>query len=156
LAALELIATGESRLTRVHGLDDALAGIADGGLLLALLAIGLPLVLLDRDLPESVQRVAELTVGLVIVVLALRLLVRWRRGYLHAHPHDHADGVRHSHPHVHEHPRDEPHPRLHDHAHGDRGYAIARGPAARGVQRLVPVLATASLAFGAWYAAGAL
>jgi ABC-type nickel/cobalt efflux system permease component RcnA len=249
----------------VHGLDDALAGIGDGGLLLALLAalllglrhatdpdhltavstlvlsdergrarrasllglcwglghattllaIGLPLVILDGELPASVQRVAELAVGLAIVALALRLLVRWRRGYLHTHSHDHVDGVSHSHPHVHEHPRDEPHPRRHDHAHGDElgrtplesygvglvhgvggsagvgillvgsigggaeaalalvlfaaasalsmalvsagfGYALGLGPAARAAQRLVPVLGTASLAFGAWYAAGAL
>jgi hypothetical protein len=33
--------------------------------------------------------------------VAVRLLVRWRRGYLHVHVHSH-DGASHAHPHVHE------------------------------------------------------
>ncbi len=94
-----------------------------------LLAIGLPLVLLERDLPPAVAHLAELVVGLVIVALAVRLLVRWRRGYLHVHVHEHADGVLHAHPHVHEHPRDEGHPAAHagghDHSHAE---AFGRTP----------------------------
>lgn len=35
------------------------------------------------------------------------------------------------------------------------GYALARGPVARRVNSLIPVLALASLAFGAWYALAA-
>jgi ABC-type nickel/cobalt efflux system permease component RcnA len=252
----------------VSGLDDAIAGLGNGGVLLALiaavllglrhatdpdhltavsslvlsdeqgkarrasllglcwglghattlLAIGLPLVLLDRDLPATIERGAELAVGLVIVALALRLLVRWRRGYLHVHPHEH-DGVRHAHPHVHEHPRGERHPAPHEeghsHSHAERigrtplesygvgaihgvggsagvgilliggisgggeaalalllfasasalsmalvsggfGYALTLGPANRALERLVPLLASLSLLFGAWYAAAAL
>jgi hypothetical protein len=36
----------------------------------------------------------------VIVYLAVRMLVRWRRGFFHVHEHDHG-GSRHSHVHAH-------------------------------------------------------
>lgn len=65
-------------------------------------AFGLPVVLFQAHLPEIVHRSAEGLIGLLIVALAVRLLVRWRRGYFHAHPHEHGP-VRHAHPHVHEH-----------------------------------------------------
>lgn len=64
--------------------------------------LGLPIVLFQRYLPEAVHRVAEGVIGLLIIALALRLLVRWHRGYFHAHPHAHG-ALRHVHPHVHEH-----------------------------------------------------
>jgi hypothetical protein len=63
--------------------------------------IGLPVVLWGDALPGWAQTTAELLVAAVIVALAVRLLVRWRRGYFHAHAHEH-DGVSHVHPHVHE------------------------------------------------------
>jgi ABC-type nickel/cobalt efflux system permease component RcnA len=91
----------------------ATLGVAWGaGHAIALLALGLPFVLWGDALPERVQQGAELVVGLLIVGLALRLLVRWRRGYFHVHPHRHGDVV-HAHPHVHEHA----HEREHEHAH---------------------------------------
>ena len=62
---------------------------------------GLPIVLFRAHLPEMIQRGAEAVIGLLIAGLAIRLLVRWRRGYFHAHSHAHG-GVRHAHPHVHE------------------------------------------------------
>ncbi len=77
-------------------------GLAWGaGHALTLLALGLPFVLWGDALPERVQQVAEIAIGLLIVGLAVRLLVRWRRGYFHVHPHRHGDVV-HAHPHVHE------------------------------------------------------
>jgi ABC-type nickel/cobalt efflux system permease component RcnA len=76
--------------------------------------IGLPVVLADLALPEGAQRALEAAVGVVIVVLAARLLVRWRRGYLHVHAHAH-DGVTHAHPHAHER---EHQAGGHDHPHG--------------------------------------
>ncbi|UGS37004.1 HoxN/HupN/NixA family nickel/cobalt transporter [Capillimicrobium parvum] len=93
-----------------------------------LLLLGLPLVLLHGELPPAVERLAEAMVGAVIVLLAIRLLVRWKRGYLHLHPHVHGE-VRHVHPHVHEHPRDAPHPAEHghEHAHQER---LGRSPLA--------------------------
>jgi hypothetical protein len=125
-------------------------------------------------------------VGLVVVLLAAWLLVRWRRGVFHSHAH--AAAVRLRSP-------------LQAFAigllHGvggsagigvlllasihDRPVAVAAlglfaactavsmaalstgfgltlssGPVRRSFHRLAPVLGTASLAFGAWYALGAL
>jgi ABC-type nickel/cobalt efflux system permease component RcnA len=77
-------------------------GLAWGaGHALTLLALGLPFVLWGDALPERIQQLAEIAIGLLIVGLGLRLLVRWRRGYFHVHPHRHGDVV-HAHPHVHE------------------------------------------------------
>jgi ABC-type nickel/cobalt efflux system permease component RcnA len=65
-----------------------------------LVLIGLPLVLLGRYLPERVQEAAEVAIGLIIVVLAVRLLVRWHRGTFHAHEHIHEGGEPHRHLHA--------------------------------------------------------
>jgi high-affinity nickel permease len=177
-------------------------------------AFGLPIVLFHAYLPEGIQRAAEAVIGLVIVALALRLLVRWRRGYFHAHSHVHGD-LRHAHPHVHEGSRASHAPQAHGHPHAEGmgrtplaaygiglvhgiggsamvgllvvgaaanralgvlalllfaagtavsmalvssafGYALARGPVARLVGPLMPLVGVASLGFGVWYAAGAI
>ena len=174
-----------------------------------LLAFGLPVVLFRRYLPESLLRAAEVAIGVVIIVLALRLLLRWARGYFHSHPHSHG-AVRHSHPHVHEGRQAKHAPAGHTHAHAEAlgrsplaaygiglvhglggsagvgilvvgaassqvqgvvalllfaagtavsmalvsstfGYALARGPVARRITAVVPLLGLVSLAFGAWY-----
>jgi ABC-type nickel/cobalt efflux system permease component RcnA len=74
-----------------------------------LVAFGLPIVLLHAYLPDPVQRGAEALVGLMIMFLAGRLLVRWRRGHFHVHAHRHGDlEHRHLHPH---------HGHGHDHQH---------------------------------------
>jgi cytochrome c biogenesis protein CcdA len=122
-------ATDPDHLTAVASLalDDAggrrgrpwRLGLAWGaGHAVTLLACGLPAVLLGRWLPEGVRRAAEAAVGALIVLLAVRLLVRWRRGALHLHRHRHGDRV-HSHPHAHRrlHPqRDAAAPHAHPHA----------------------------------------
>jgi hypothetical protein len=59
-----------------------------------LFAFGLPIVLLNSALPQPVRQAAETAIGLVIVYLALRLLVRWRSGQLRIHAHPDAHGVR--------------------------------------------------------------
>jgi len=64
-------------------------------------------------LPDVVERSAEALIGVIIVALAARLLVRWRRGAYHVHLHAH-DG--HSHAHVHSHA----HETGHGHAHAVR------------------------------------
>ena len=66
-----------------------------------LFGFGLPVVLAVPFLPGGIQGMAEVAVGAVIALLSIRLLVRWKRGYFHAHAHEHG-GVRHAHPHVHE------------------------------------------------------
>lgn len=107
-AVSTLILADERAATRRAGR----LGIAWGlGHAVTLLALGLPLVLFGRHLPDAVHRGAEAAVGLVIVGLAARLLVRWRRGAFHAHPHAHGEAV-HAHPHAHE-------GTGHDHAHAE-------------------------------------
>lgn len=96
-------------------------GLAWGaGHAVTLVVLGLPVVLFNDVLPDWAQRTTEGLIGLVIVALACRLLVRWRRGYFHAHPHEH-DGTAHAHPHVHEHAAEDGHARAHahDHAHAE-------------------------------------
>ncbi len=66
-----------------------------------LVLVGMPLVLLGQYLPEKVQQAAEVAIGVIIVILAVRLLVRWRRGVFHAHAHAHADSPPHRHLHSH-------------------------------------------------------
>jgi ABC-type nickel/cobalt efflux system permease component RcnA len=174
-----------------------------------LVVVGLPLVLLGQYLPERVAQAAELTIGIIIVVLAVRLLLRWRRGVFHAHAHSHESGETHRHLHSHE---SAP---VHKHAHNVHGLrtplsaygvglvhgiggsggitllllstieepsqavvallifaagtavsmallssafglAIAAGPLARNFERVAPALGVLAVAFGIWYAAGAL
>lgn len=105
----------------------SLLGLAWGlGHATTLFLFGLPVILFRRYLPEAVQSGAELVIGLVILVLALRLLLRWRRGAFHTHLHTH--GVaRHAHPHVHELRPRESHGEAHRHAHAE---ALGRSPLA--------------------------
>jgi high-affinity nickel permease len=62
-----------------------------------LVALGIPILLAQRYLPERLQQGAETVVAGLIVFLGLRLIVRWRHGYFdfHAHPHE-EQGHRHS------------------------------------------------------------
>jgi len=177
-------------------------------------AFGLPIVLFRAYLPDPIRRAAEVVIGLVIVALAVRLLIRWRRGCFHAHSHTHGD-LHHAHPHVHEGVSASHTRQAHAHPHAEGmgrspmaaygvglvhgiggsamvgllvvgaaanrtlgvvalvlfaagtavsmaivssafGYALARGPVARLVGPLMPVVGVASLAFGMWYATGAV
>jgi len=122
-----------------------------------LLLLGLPVVLFNEAIPGWAQRAAEALIGVVIMALAMRLLVRWRRGSFHAHPHEHDAGRRHEHPHYH--PSDEPHvERAHRHAHEERlgrtplaAYGIgtlhgAGGSAGAGILLVATVPGTAAAA----------
>jgi ABC-type nickel/cobalt efflux system permease component RcnA len=106
LAAVStLVAGGRDQVTRRAGE----LGLAWGlGHAVTLFAFGLPILLLDSFLPERVQQGAETAIAVVIVFLAVRLLLRWRRGdFDHAHAHTHG-GDEHSHAHLshgHRHPR---------------------------------------------------
>jgi high-affinity nickel permease len=60
-----------------------------------LVAFGVPILLAERYLPETVQRGAETAVAALIVFLAVRLLVRWRHG---SFARSGADGDDHRHP----------------------------------------------------------
>ena len=73
-----------------------------------LLAIGLPLILLRSEFPGWLSSGAEKAVGVVILVLAARVLAKWGRGdyraarHAHSGPqtdHRHLSGPEHSHRH---------------------------------------------------------
>ena len=205
-AVTTLIASEEEhKKARKAGLMGLLWGLGHGT---TLVILGLPLIFFNRFLPEPVQQAAETLIGVIIMLLAVRLLLRWRRGLYHAHAHTHAGAP--SHRHVHSHREDE----AHEHAHAvphrtplsaygiglvhgiggsggltllllstisDRtdaaaalllfaagtaismallstafGLAIAGGPIGRHFERVAPVLGVLGMAFGAWYALGAL
>jgi ABC-type nickel/cobalt efflux system permease component RcnA len=63
---------------------------------LTLLLVGLPLIALKERLPAWLERAAETGVGLVILLLAVRVLVKWVGGDYRAGPHRH-----HEHDHRH-------------------------------------------------------
>jgi cytochrome c biogenesis protein CcdA len=207
LAALTtLLASEEERhQVRKAGIMGFLWGLGHGT---TLVLIGLPLVLLNQYLPEVVGKIAEVAIGCIIVLLAIRLLVRWRRGLYHVHIHAHDVGEAHRH--VHSHAQDESHGHAHSiprrtplasygvglvHGIGGSGgltlllistisnkaqatgalllfaagsavsmallstafgLVIAGGPIARNFERVAPVLGVLSMAFGVWYALGAL
>src|SRR3954466_3066358 len=89
-AVTTLIATGRDRAAR----SAARLGLAWGlGHATSLFAFGLPIVVAETYLPEPVQQAAETSVGVMIALLALWLLVRWRRGLFHLH---HGTGLTHA------------------------------------------------------------
>src|SRR6185312_15972500 len=82
LAAVTTLVTnrrgGATRLGLTWGLGHAAS----------LVVVGVPIVLWKAYLPAPVEESAEVTIGLVIVALALWLLLRWRRGaFVHDHAH---------------------------------------------------------------------
>jgi high-affinity nickel permease len=90
-AVTTLVASGRERAARSAGE----LGLAWGlGHAATLFAFGLPILLLNSFLPQPLQQAAEAAIGFVIIYLALRLLVRWRRGELRFHAHPHAHGTR--------------------------------------------------------------
>jgi cytochrome c biogenesis protein CcdA len=87
-AVSTLVASGQEHAAR----SAARLGLAWGaGHATSLFVFGLPVVLYRAYLPAAVQAGAETAVGIVIVVLAVMLLARWRRGLFaddaHAHAH---------------------------------------------------------------------
>jgi ABC-type nickel/cobalt efflux system permease component RcnA len=97
-AVTTLIASEEQARIRKATSIGLLWGLGHGT---TLIAVGLPLVLLGQYLPQKVGQAAEVAIGAIIVVLAVRLLVRWRRGVFHAHAHSHDGGETHRHLHSH-------------------------------------------------------
>jgi ABC-type nickel/cobalt efflux system permease component RcnA len=68
----------------------------------ALIVIGVPLILFKSEMPSSIEHWAETAVGIVILLLALRIVVKWVRGDFRAgrHPHQLPSGPE-SHRHLH-------------------------------------------------------
>ena len=154
----------------------------------SLFVFGLPIVLWSSYVPEALQEAAEVTVGLMIMALAARLLLRWRQGWFDRarRPHGHGGAGRS--------------PlqaygiglvhgmggsagvgvlllaAIPDHVEGVAalvlfafftavsmamasttfGYTLSRESVLRRYVAVAPALGALSLAFGAWYALGAL
>jgi ABC-type nickel/cobalt efflux system permease component RcnA len=118
LAAMTtLIASGRNRAARSAARLGFAWGLGHGT---TLFIFGLPIVLFDKYLPERGLQLAETAIAVVIVYLAVRLLVRWRRGAFHAHAHAHNGS-----PHVHLHEHAES--RAHAHEHRTRSPLGAYG-----------------------------
>lgn len=80
LTAVSTLIAGEGRTAGVR--QARRLGLAwGGGHALTLCVLGMPIVLFDAYLPAKVATLAECAIGLLIVALALRVLMRWRRGY---------------------------------------------------------------------------
>jgi high-affinity nickel permease len=98
LAAMTtLIASGRERAARAAARLGFAWGLGHGT---TLFVFGLPVVLFEKYLPERALQLAETAIAAVIVLLAVRLLLRWRRGFFHAHEHAH-ETARHTHLHAH-------------------------------------------------------
>ncbi len=61
-----------------------------------LLVIGLPLIAWKSQVPAWIEQGAEVGIGLIILVLAARVLVKWARGDYRAGPHHHHDHHHHA------------------------------------------------------------
>jgi hypothetical protein len=86
LTAVSTLVAGEGADRRGAGR----LGLAWGlGHATTLFVFGLPIVLYRSYLPDAVQTGAETLIGVVIVALALRLLVRWRASRRAIAPHAH-------------------------------------------------------------------
>lgn len=109
LAAVSALVAGDGAGGRRAGLLGLAWGAGHG---VTITLFGIPIVLLDAYLPEPVQVGTEMLIGILIMVLSVRLLLRWRQGRFHAHEHRHGD---HRHTHLHPHPqaREE----THEHSH---------------------------------------
>ena len=92
LAAVStLISSGRERTIRAAAHLGLAWGL---GHATTLFAFGLPIVLYRAYLPGPVQEGAETAVGIVIVALAAWLLLRWHRGVFHPHAHGEPRSVR--------------------------------------------------------------
>ncbi len=65
----------------------------------ALIVLGVPLIVLKTEMPAWIENAAERTIGVVILALAARVIVKWVRGdyRARAHTHDDAEADGHAH-----------------------------------------------------------
>ncbi len=97
-AVTAFVAGGEEGNARTGARLGFAWGVGHG---LTLIALGTPLILFGHALPARAERAAEVLIGLVIIGLAVRLLLRCRAGAFHVHAHTHEGRVHHAHLHSH-------------------------------------------------------
>ena len=86
LAAMTTLAPSEPGASRAAWLGASWGA----GHALTLFTFGLPIVLFNAFLPDRLQQGAETVVGLMIIGLAVWLIVRWQRGDFRAGSHTHS------------------------------------------------------------------
>jgi len=91
LVAVTSLVAAEDGDTRKAARLGAWWGIGHSG---ALVAIGIPLIAFKTELPAWLESGAEKTIGIVILVLAARVIYKWARGDYRATAHAHDDGHR--------------------------------------------------------------
>jgi ABC-type nickel/cobalt efflux system permease component RcnA len=128
-AVTALVAGGSEENRRAGVRLGFVWGVGHG---LTLIALGTPLILVGHALPAWTERTAEALIGVVIIGLAVRLLLRWRAGAFHVHEHTHEGRVRHAHVHSHAGSEDHLHPHLRRSAFGILGIGIAHGAGGSG------------------------
>jgi hypothetical protein len=89
LVAVTSLVAAEDGDTRKAARLGAWWGIGHAG---ALVAIGIPLIVFKTELPGSLESGAEKAIGVVILVLAARVICKWARGDYRATAHAHDDG----------------------------------------------------------------
>jgi ABC-type nickel/cobalt efflux system permease component RcnA len=89
LVAVTSLVASEGGDARRAGRLGAWWGLGHAGVLLV---IGLPLIFFKSSLPKWLESGAEKAVGVVILALAARVIVKWVRGDYRASPHAHDAG----------------------------------------------------------------
>jgi high-affinity nickel permease len=89
LVAVTSLVAAEDGDTRKAARLGAWWGIGHAG---ALLAIGIPLIAFKTELPAWLETGAEKAIGVVILVLAARVIFKWARGDYRATAHKHEHG----------------------------------------------------------------
>ena len=85
---------------------------------ISIILVGVPLIYFFGALPETIQQTFEFAVGVLISVLAFRVILRLALMKKDDHLHRHHDGLEHAHPHTHSSP---------GHAHRSSKAAFAIG-----------------------------
>lgn len=107
--AVSTIASQSQKLWRA-----SLAGVFWGiGHTATLFVVGLLLMLMKNEIPETLAMTLEFAVGIMLVYLGLNAVFQFRKRKIHAHSHTHG-GVEHNHFHSHEQvsAHEHPHPRV--------------------------------------------
>jgi high-affinity nickel permease len=89
LVAVTSLVAAEDGDTRKAARLGAWWGIGHAG---ALVALGIPLIAFKTELPGWLESGAEKAIGLVILVLAARVIYKWARGDYRATSHEHDHG----------------------------------------------------------------
>jgi ABC-type nickel/cobalt efflux system permease component RcnA len=89
LVAVTSLVASEDGDTRKAARLGAWWGVGHAG---ALLAIGIPLIAFKTELPAGLESGAEKAIGVVIVLLAARVIYKWARGDYRATAHEHHEG----------------------------------------------------------------